>query len=178
MVFGAVVMIYYVRADRLRRRAGGDREPALRSSRSLAGLALEGVAFAIPWTFRSEQQSSTVLAAVSMILAAASLVFFAGAIRQLGAQFRVKAVVTADHQLLTTGPYRLVRHPVYAAMFGFLVAHVLLLCSWKPGIAALAIYVVGTEIRVRVEERLLSGRFPDAFAAYRSRVKAYVPFVR
>ena len=42
----------------------------------------------------------------------------------------------------------------------------------------LVVFLVGTEIRVRAEDRLLAERFQDAFAEYRSRVKAYVPFIR
>ena len=43
---------------------------------------------------------------------------------------------------------------------------------------ALVVFLVGTEIRVRAEDRLLAERFPDAFGEYRSHVKAYVPFIR
>jgi len=38
--------------------------------------------------------------------------------------------------------------------------------------------MVGTEIRVRSEEKLLAARFPDEFIAYRRRTPAYLPFVR
>ncbi len=45
-------------------------------------------------------------------------------------------------------------------------------------VIALPAFFAGTEIRVRAEDRLLAGRFKDSFEAYRSRVRAYIPFVR
>jgi protein-S-isoprenylcysteine O-methyltransferase Ste14 len=45
-------------------------------------------------------------------------------------------------------------------------------------IGALIIFLAGTEIRVRAEDRLLSERFQKSFIAYRSRVCAYIPFIR
>jgi protein-S-isoprenylcysteine O-methyltransferase Ste14 len=51
--------------------------------------------------------------------------------------------------------------------------------SWWPMFAVgLVVFLVGTEIRVRAEDRLLAERFQDAFTEYRSRVNAYVPFIR
>jgi protein-S-isoprenylcysteine O-methyltransferase Ste14 len=51
--------------------------------------------------------------------------------------------------------------------------------SWWPMFAvSLVVFLVGTEIRVRAEDRLLAERFQDAFTEYRSRVNAYVPFIR
>jgi protein-S-isoprenylcysteine O-methyltransferase Ste14 len=43
---------------------------------------------------------------------------------------------------------------------------------------SLALFLAGTEIRVRTEDRLLASRFPDAFRDYRRKVPAYLPFLR
>jgi protein-S-isoprenylcysteine O-methyltransferase Ste14 len=45
-------------------------------------------------------------------------------------------------------------------------------------VAALIVFVAGTEIRVRAEDGLLAERFQEAFTDYRSRVSAYIPFIR
>jgi protein-S-isoprenylcysteine O-methyltransferase Ste14 len=47
---------------------------------------------------------------------------------------------------------------------------------WAP--LLLALYIAGTEIRVRTEDGLLSSRFGAKFDAYRKSVPAYIPFVR
>ena len=84
-----------------------------------------------------------------------------------------------DHELVRTGPYRIVRHPIYTSLMGMLIATMLLLRT-EPMWAAicLAFFIAGTEIRVRSEDALLASRFEDSFDDYRKSVKAYIPFVR
>ena len=87
--------------------------------------------------------------------------------------------MTDDHELITTGPYGLVRHPVYLAFLGMLVATALMRGYPVVCLAAVAVFAVGTEIRVRAEERLLSAAFGERFAAYAGRTRwAYVPSLR
>lgn len=144
------------------------------------GLALEVAAFAIVWIVRrpapDDLAAGWILAAI--VLALASLAVAGWALAHLGRQFRVNAVVAADHELVDTGPYTLVRHPLFASMLGLLVSNAIVVSSWWAGFAALAVYIAGTEIRVRDEERLLAQRFPEEHAQYRTRVRAYIPFVR
>ena len=83
--------------------------------------------------------------------------------RALGRQWRIDAGLSADHELVTRGPHRVVRHPIYTSML-FAIGAV---C-----------FVAGTEIRVHIEEKLLAARFGEQFTAYRRRVPAYVPSVR
>lgn len=63
-------------------------------------------------------------------------------------------------------------------MLGMLLATGFAWSWWPLLLIALAIFLVGTEIRVRAEDRLPADRFGDSFAAYRSRVPAYIPFLR
>jgi protein-S-isoprenylcysteine O-methyltransferase Ste14 len=49
---------------------------------------------------------------------------------------------------------------------------------WPMWVAAVIFLLVGTEIRVRAEDRLLAERFGDSFIAYRSSVPACIPFIR
>jgi protein-S-isoprenylcysteine O-methyltransferase Ste14 len=80
------------------------------------------------------------------------------------------------HELVDKGPYRVVRHPIYTS---------LLLMSLGTAIAAnrvgamagfLSVFA-GVWIKLRQEEKLLLQHFPDAYSAYKARVKALVPFV-
>jgi protein-S-isoprenylcysteine O-methyltransferase Ste14 len=63
-------------------------------------------------------------------------------------------------------------------MFGMLTATAAAYTWWPMWVAGTVAFVVGTEIRVRAEDRLLEQRFQDRFREYRSRVRAYIPFVR
>ena len=100
------------------------------------------------------------------------------ATHHLGKHWRYEAALSEDHELIQTGPYGWVRHPIYASMLGMLLATGAALTWWPIFAAALVLFLAGTEIRVRAEERLLAERFQDSFFSYRSRVHAYVPFIR
>jgi len=144
------------------------------------GLALETAAFVVAFSFRLPllQAASTVRTALGIAIAIPAVVMAWKAVAHLGRQFRLHAGLYEDHELVRTGPYAIVRHPIYCSLLAMLVSSCLLLTRWPWALFALAIYVAGTEIRVRSEEGLLSARFPQEFAAYRRRVPAYLPFVR
>ena len=114
----------------------------------------------------------------ALLLGVVSSVFAWQAVTHLGKQFRVHAGLYVDHELVHTGPYAIVRHPIYASLLGMLLCTILLLTRWQWAIVAVALYIVGTEIRVRTEDRLLAGRFGAKFDGYRAKVPAYIPFVR
>ena len=63
-------------------------------------------------------------------------------------------------------------------MLGMLLATGAARTWWPMLVAALIAFLAGTEIRVRAEECLLAERFQDSFTSYRSRVPAYIPFIR
>ena len=149
-----------------------------RDPRSMWGLALEGVAFAVIWSFMRRQPPTVYEAIAGFVVAGFSVLLGGAAIRELGSHWRVKAVVTADHELIQTGPYAVVRHPIYTSLLGMLLATGLIVTQLTALAVAVIIYVIGTEIRVHAEETLLRRRFGPAFEVYRSRVKAYIPYVR
>jgi protein-S-isoprenylcysteine O-methyltransferase Ste14 len=115
---------------------------------------------------------------VALILGAVAGVMMWKAIIHLGRQFRIQAGLYHDHQLVRSGPYAVVRHPIYASLLAMTVVTGLLLTPWPWLVAAIAIHVAGTEIRVHSEEKLLGPRFGEEFAKYKRNVPAYVPLVR
>lgn len=143
------------------------------------GLALETAGIFCAWV-RLPNSPEPALARIvgSMALAPAGAVFGWLAVRHLGKQMRILAGLYPDHELIRTGPYRIVRHPVYASMFLMLLATGLLLAWWPLFLLGIALYVVGTEIRIHAEEGLLRARFGAEFEEYRRKVPAYLPYVR
>jgi protein-S-isoprenylcysteine O-methyltransferase Ste14 len=96
---------------------------------------------------------------ISIVLGPLSVALVWSAVRHLGKQWRFEAALNADHELIQTGPYRFVRHPIYAALLLF-VLQLGTAWTWWPAFAgALAFFLAGTEIRVRAEDRLLAERF-------------------
>jgi protein-S-isoprenylcysteine O-methyltransferase Ste14 len=150
------------------------------TSSSKWGIALESIGFACAWAYVRPVgfEKSTLPLLVSMIIAPLSAALAWWATRHLGKQWRYAAALREDHELITTGPYSLVRNPIYTSMLGMLLATGAGYTWWPMFVAALIFFVIGTEMRVRSEERLLAERFKDSFAAYRARVPAYIPFVR
>ncbi len=114
-------------------------------------------------------------AAIGLMLWAAGLLFAIWARVHIGRNWGTPMTQKAEPELVTSGPYRFVRHPIYSgillAMFGTAVG----LSWWWLVIAALpSIYFV---YAATVEERFLAEQFPDAYPAYRRSTKMLVPYV-
>ena len=73
----------------------------------------------------------------------------------------------------------MVRHPIYASLMAILLSRLLpLLTPWVWLAVSLALFVIGTEMRIRTEDGLLAARFGQAFEEYKKETPAYIPFVR
>jgi protein-S-isoprenylcysteine O-methyltransferase Ste14 len=162
-----------------RQRAAGQKK-VVRAPVSRWGIGLQMIGFSLVFAYvrpAGFEKSWPALVA-SMILGPPSVWLGWAAVRHLGKQWRYEAALSEDHELIRTGPYRWVRHPIYASMLGRLVTTGLAWTWWPMFAAAIVFFVAGTEIRVRAEDGLLAERFQGEFRDYRSRVRAYVPFVR
>ena len=164
----------------LRKRFSGPRRRSVVMAHSGDwGLALESLAILLAWLRLPHAPAPEVPRIVaSMILAPAGALFGWLAVRHLGKQLRILAGLYTDHELIRTGPYAVVRHPVYASMFLMMLATGLLMAAWPLLVLSIVLYVAGTEIRIHAEEGLLRARFGAEFDEYRRRVPAYLPFLR
>lgn len=156
------------------------RRPAAQiDKRARAGILLQSVAFLLLWAsdFWNHPPALWRVLLAALFFAVAVLLVWT-AVRALGPQWRLDAGLNADHQLVRSGPYRAVRHPIYASMLCMLLGNGLLITPLPLLAASLAIFLAGTEIRVRVEDALLASRFGAEFVAYQDSVAAYIPFVR
>ena len=162
-----------------RKQAAGQ-QVVVTASSSKWGILLQSVGFFLVWLYAGPMgfQKPTASIIASMILGPVSVAVAWSATRHLGKQWRFQAALSADHELVQTGPYRFVRHPIYASMLGMLLAVGLVWTWWPRLIAGIIVFLAGTEVRVRAEDRLLEERFQDAFVEYRSRVRAYIPGLR
>lgn len=115
------------------------------------------------------------VAAMTIATAAASVWLVDTASRQLGKQWGLAARLVEGHDLITDGPYAWVRNPIYLGMLGLMVATGLTLSRWRVLIAATVVFLIGTVIRIRSEERLLKSAFGVAFPAYTAKVAALIP---
>jgi len=166
-------MVPFIRALRTRRKT------IKIDRRARWGLVFYAIAFSLLWQGRFWERSLPVWrTAVSVLLFTLGIVLSWTGGRALGRQWTVEAGLNADHELVTWGPYRLVRHPIYTSMLLLLLATGSLVTPWPLLLASLVSFLIGTEIRVRVEDRLLAERFGEQFQQYQRRVAAYIPLLR
>jgi protein-S-isoprenylcysteine O-methyltransferase Ste14 len=164
------------------RERGGASGTARRDAQGWIGFAIQAVGFFATWSLQRPADQAllpglpwTVTAFVTLLLVTigAGLVF--GAVRALGKQWSLAARTRSDHELVTTGPYAIVRNPIYTALLAMLLASGIALSDLRALAVGLVVYLIGTHVRVRAEERVLRATFGAAFDAYAARVPALLP---
>ncbi|HEX5475242.1 MAG TPA: isoprenylcysteine carboxylmethyltransferase family protein [Vicinamibacterales bacterium] len=171
-----VVFLWQKRANRAR--------SASRAPRAYTGIVLHGAAFALVFgVLRAPGTpilplgpvAALALDAVWVALAWSSIALMLWAIRRMGRQWAVAARIVARHELITTGPFRVVRNPIYTGLFGAMIATGGVLARPAALLAAIPLFLLGTLIRVREEQALLRAEFGAAYDEYTRRVPALVP---
>jgi protein-S-isoprenylcysteine O-methyltransferase Ste14 len=169
---------------------GGDREdaaaPAARESHtagySRALVAFHAVAFGVmyfgmadavfgrrvPAWFEGQRSAGTAVVAAGAALMVATLVHFRS--------WRFRATLDQGHQLATSGPFRIFRHPIYMAL------NLLALGSaiWVPTPTlwvSVLLMAIGGDLRGRAEERILEDAFGDRYRQYCRRTRRFLPYV-
>jgi len=180
MLFGGALLAARIR----QRRAGGGGTTARRDLASWLGMALQGAGFAIVWGANRQHDTfwpgmgvggMTALAFATVTLAFGSAMLGLLAVRELGKQWSLTARVLDAHELVQSGPFAQVRHPIYSALLGLLLATGLALSTaWLTALAAL-IYLAGTHWRAAREEALLRAHFGSAYEDYARRVPRLLP---
>jgi protein-S-isoprenylcysteine O-methyltransferase Ste14 len=165
-------------------RKGAAANTARRDTTSQVGFGIQLVAyslvFAIPRPRFSPflpmpKAAEAVITALTVTIGFVSIWFCYAAVRTLGKQWALVARVIEGHELIKQGPYGVVRNPIYLAMFGLLLDAGLTWSLWQAVILASAIFLIGTQIRIRTEEKILRGAFGAKFEEYARQVPAFLP---
>jgi protein-S-isoprenylcysteine O-methyltransferase Ste14 len=93
----------------------------------------------------------------------------------LGRNWSSRPSAKEGHELVTSGPYRRLRHPIYTGMIGAFIGGAL-----TGGVVGLTVLVTGTAIfvrRIAREEQIMDDLFPEQYPAYRRSTKRLIPFV-
>jgi protein-S-isoprenylcysteine O-methyltransferase len=143
-------------------------------------VILCGVAVAITAATMLPAAGSSLLArwySFGVALFAAGLVLRWYAIVYLGRFFTVDVAIAADHRVVDSGPYRLVRHPSYAgALLAFLGLGI---CygNWVSLVAVTLPIAWAFMQRIEVEESALGSALGESYAAYARRTRRLVPYL-
>jgi protein-S-isoprenylcysteine O-methyltransferase Ste14 len=114
------------------------------------------------------------MAATGAVVCVMGLAFAIWARVTLGANWGMPRTVHENPELVTWGPYRYVRHPIYTAMATMFIGTALV----APFAAIPGAFVIAYSVlSARREEQDMAQRFPDAYAEYRQRSKFFVPFL-
>jgi protein-S-isoprenylcysteine O-methyltransferase Ste14 len=120
--------------------------------------------------------SSSAIEWSGAVLVAAGLLFTVWARVHLGSNWSGIVTVKRDHELVTSGPYAIVRHPIYTGLVLAFVGSAITLGEMR-GVLAVVIVVASLWRKLRLEERWMAEQFGDDYERYRGRVRALVPFV-
>jgi len=93
----------------------------------------------------------------------------------LGRNWGTPASIKEAPELVTSGPYRLIRHPIYSGLLLAMAGTVLV--DGRAWVVLLALLAVYFGLSARLEERTMAREFPDAYAGYRARTKMLVPYL-
>jgi protein-S-isoprenylcysteine O-methyltransferase Ste14 len=118
-----------------------------------------------PWTFWA-----------GAALTAAGLLFSIWARHELGRNWSGTVTIKQGHELVTSGPYALVRHPIYTGLLLAFAGSALARGEWR-GVLAVLLAFWALWRKLGIEERWMREQFPDAYTAYAGRVAALLPFV-
>jgi protein-S-isoprenylcysteine O-methyltransferase Ste14 len=123
----------------------------------------------------SSRPHSAVLHVAGFVVALAGLLLFAWAYRTMGRSFTPFPRPLASGELVVSGPFQLVRHPVYGGVL--LLAAGASLAIGLAGLIGTAVLAALWWRKSAFEERLLAERYPE-YASYRARVRRrFLPFI-
>jgi protein-S-isoprenylcysteine O-methyltransferase Ste14 len=151
---------------------------------------LEGASYRIPlaigifltvfWRMPLFQQTlplgtpSPFAAGIGLVFTAAGLCFAVWARMHLGKYWSGRITLKENHRVIQTGPYALVRHPIYSGLILALFGTAIILGTvWA--FAGFAFLLISLVRKLEIEETWLCAQFGAEYEAYRNRVKALIP---
>jgi protein-S-isoprenylcysteine O-methyltransferase Ste14 len=115
--------------------------------------------------------------AIGAALTLAGLAFSVAARVRLGRNWSGTVTLKQDHQLVTDGPYALVRHPIYTGLLAAVAGSAIAIDAWRA-LLATGLVAIAFARKMRLEEQWMREAFGAAYDDYRRRVPALVPGLR
>jgi protein-S-isoprenylcysteine O-methyltransferase Ste14 len=156
-------------------------EPA--ASRILRALALVVVIVLLSttriplrWLYRQLWPSGLWSFCIGAAVTVAGLLFAVWARQHLATNWSNSVTIKQDHELITTGPYALVRHPIYTGILtGFLGTAITL--SQVRGAIGFVVLFISFWAKLRTEEQWMRSQFGETYATYAHQTAALVPYL-
>lgn len=116
------------------------------------------------------------LAWFGVALTACGIAFAAWARFALGGNWSSEITVKEGHELVRSGPYRFVRHPIYSGVLLALFGTAVCIGEIRAAVA-FVLFLAGFWVKARTEEALMVAQFGEQYRRYQREVKALIPFV-
>jgi protein-S-isoprenylcysteine O-methyltransferase Ste14 len=113
---------------------------------------------------------------LGVLLMALGFAFTAWARVTLGRNWSSTVTLKENHELIQTGPYGWVRHPIYTGLLVMFLGTAVTVGQWR-GLPAIGLILVSFLIKLRLEEQWMTELFGPQYEAYRRRVAMLVPWV-
>lgn len=182
-MLGIIVAIVVIRAPfarQSRRIAIATKHHGRRESAVLALMWLGSVILPLLWVFSplfavAEYPLNPAVFAAGLLVAAWGLWLFRRSHIELGKNWSISLELREGHQLVTSGLYRHVRHPMYSSILLYALGQALVVPNWIAGPAALLAFLVLYAVRVPSEERMMADKFGGQYRDYRAKTRRLIP---
>ncbi len=163
-------------------KAAQRREPLASRSAHLGAVVLAAVLLGaprlsgVPLLYDRMLPAGAATAIPGCMLVLGGLALSAWARLHLGRNWSGRVTLKQDHELIRTGPYAIVRHPIYTGLLAAIAGTAVVLGEWR-GLAASVLMGLSYWRKLRIEERLLRGTFGDNYLRYCERTSALIPYL-
>jgi protein-S-isoprenylcysteine O-methyltransferase Ste14 len=113
---------------------------------------------------------------IGAAVTASGLLFSVWGRRYLGRNWSRAVTIKKDHELITGGPYTLVRHPIYTGFLMGLFGSALALGEWR-GLVAVGLVFIELLRKLRLEEQWMRLQFGESYENYSRQVRALLPYI-
>jgi protein-S-isoprenylcysteine O-methyltransferase Ste14 len=119
---------------------------------------------------------SSAAAYTGLLLTIAGVAFAIWGRFHLGGNWSGTVTIKQDHKLIRTGPYAIVRHPIYTG-FEFAILGTAVAIGEVRGLVATGTALIGMRLKARAEEAFMTEQFGAEYAQYKKHVRSMIPFV-
>jgi len=143
----------------------------------LIGVALLSLPrIPIPWLYRSWIRPSLGTFYGGAAITVAGLLFSVWARLHIGANWSSSVTIKQNHELITSGPYALVRHPIYTGLLTAFAGTALALTEYR-GLVAFPLFFFSLWYKLRLEEKWMRSQFGQTYADYSRHTAALIPWL-
>jgi protein-S-isoprenylcysteine O-methyltransferase Ste14 len=114
---------------------------------------------------------------LGLLMVIAGLAFAVWARLHLGRNWSGTVTVKENHELICSGPYGTVRHPIYTGLLLAVLGTAIVFGEWR-GLLAFCFLTMALVLKLRREEHFMEESFPDTYPRYRAQVPALIPLFR